>query len=153
MKQLILTTALALTSTTAMAEILVKGNNPQQILKIIQNEGYTIEMDSQPGEDPVLMGKLDGSEYYVYFYGCDNGDGCDSIQFSSGYNLNDGMTYQAANEWNMGKRFAKVYLDDEMDPWLEMDVNLDGGVTRENLEDTMDYWRLLMNAFEDHINW
>lgn len=153
MKKFFLSGALALTASTAMADVMVDGSNAKLIMTIIQDEGYSISMDQEDNGNPVLVGKLDGSEYRVYFYGCDSGNGCDSIQFSTGYNLNDGMTLESVNEWNRGKRFAKVYLDDDMDPWMEMDINLDGGVTRRNMQDTMDYWRLLMNAFEDHIGW
>lgn len=153
MKRIILSAAMALTASTAMADILVDGGNAKLIMSIIQDEGYSISMDQEDNGDPLLVGKLDGSEYRVYFYGCDNPNGCDSIQFSTGYDLRNGMTLESVNEWNRGKRFAKVYLDGDMDPWLEMDINLDSGVTRDNLVDSMDYWRLLMNAFEDHIDW
>lgn len=156
MKHFLIGTAFVLSATIAQAQNtqkLITGNNPKIILEILKSEGYTAELDESDPEDISIVGKLDGSEYRVYFYGCDNDNGCDSIQFSTGYNLSDGMTWESANEWNKGKRFAKLYLDEDMDPWVQMDVNLDGGVSRANMVDTIDYWRLLMSAFERHIDW
>ena len=46
------------------------------------------------------------------------------------------------------KRFAKAYLDDQNDPVIEMDVNLQGGVSRKNLEETFDLWIYSMGKFE-----
>jgi hypothetical protein len=34
---------------------------------------------------------------------------------------------------------------------LQMDVNLDAGVTADNLEDTLDIWRQLVEIFEREV--
>ena len=34
---------------------------------------------------------------------------------------------------------------------LQMDVNLDAGVTADNLEDTLDIWRQLLEIFERDV--
>ena len=38
-------------------------------------------------------------------------------------------------------RFGKAYLDLDGHPTIEMNVNLSKGVSRENLDDTLDWWR------------
>jgi hypothetical protein len=53
--------------------------------------------------------------------------------------------------WNADKRFASAYLDDESDPFLQMDVNTEGGITRENFESTFDLWQSLKGEFEGFI--
>ena len=39
------------------------------------------------------------------------------------------------NDWNSTKRWAKAYVDDKDDPWLQMDVDLSPGGTEEGLND------------------
>ena len=38
------------------------------------------------------------------------------------------------DHWNQTKRFASAYLDDEDDPFLQMDVNTEGGIAQANFE-------------------
>ena len=44
----------------------------------------------------------------------------------------------------------KVFLDDDNDVVVEFDMNLDGGVSQKNLDDTFDWWKLtLKNVARD----
>ncbi len=51
------------------------------------------------------------------------------------------------NEWNMTKMFTKAYLDQDGDPVLEMDVDLDGGITEARLRDAIRTFSLSQIAF------
>ena len=57
------------------------------------------------------------------------------------------------NAWNRDRRFGKAYIDADGDIAIEMDVNLWGGVTPKNLDDTFDWWRIVLErageVFED----
>ncbi len=55
------------------------------------------------------------------------------------------------NNWNRTKRFGKAYLDNDGDPILVMTVNLDYGVTRDNLEDDFNWWTIAIKNFETWI--
>ncbi len=57
------------------------------------------------------------------------------------------------NEWNRDKLWGQVYLDDENDPWISIVYNLDGGVSKHNFADTIDWFRVALEAFEKHIGW
>ena len=56
------------------------------------------------------------------------------------------------NAWNLGKRFTKAYTDGKGDPAIEMDVNLAGGVTRRNLEETFSLWTFSMGKFKESLS-
>jgi hypothetical protein len=49
-------------------------------------------------------------------------------------------------------RFASAYLDDEGDPYLQMDINTEGGITQENFEKSLDLWQSLKGEFEKYID-
>ncbi len=51
------------------------------------------------------------------------------------------------NEWNMTKMFTKAYLDRDGDPVLEMDVDLDGGITEARIRDAIRTFSLSQIAF------
>jgi hypothetical protein len=104
--------------------------------------------------DPKVSSRVSDTKFSVYFYGCQDNDNCSSILIKAGYDLNNGISALKINEWNREKRFAKAYIDDEGDPFLEMDINLDfDGVGNKNFEDTLDWWRLLVEDFEEFIVW
>lgn len=129
------------------------GSNPDKLAAVIRGLGYNATVSTDGDGYPMIEGNYRGSNYFIYFYGCDQSQGCNSVQFVSGYNLENGMTFQEVNEWHLAKRFGRVELDDEMDPWITMPVNLDYGVSVANFEDTFDYWTIVLDEFEDYIGW
>jgi hypothetical protein len=66
-----------------------------------------------------------------------------SVQFYASFG--DGnATLKKVNEWNKGKKYSKSYLDDDGDPVLELDLDLEGGVTRERI---VDYLKTCRSSF------
>jgi hypothetical protein len=53
------------------------------------------------------------------------------------------------NRWNRDYRFGKAYVDAEGDVILEWDVNLWGGVSPANLDDTFDWWRTVLSRMDE----
>lgn len=98
--------------------------------------------------DPLIRGRIGDRPYFVYFYGCKSGRDCTNLMFSARWE-SDHFTDRSMGDWNRKKRFGKAYLDADGNPALEMNVNLFGGVSRANLEDTFDWWRLLMAEFAE----
>ncbi len=145
--------ALTLFSTTSLAGE-INASNPYAILGAMREYGYTASMDSDSDGDPKISGKVSKTSFNVYFYGCTNNTDCKSVIFKSGYNLTNGLSAMKINEWNRNKRFSRAYIDDEGDPFLEMDLNLDyEGVGSNNFMDTLDWWRVSVENFEDFIGW
>lgn len=154
-RRLIIAAALAgFVATPALAQDeLVDATNEYTLASILHGLGYPVEVETLDDGDPVIRSKLEGTEFSIFFYNCSSGMECKTVQFYAGYDLTDGMTVDQMNEWNRTKRFGKVYLDDESDPRLEMDVNLDFGVTRANFEDTIDWWFTIVRSFQEYIDW
>ena len=128
--------------------------NATELVDLLQDLGYRAMLTTDSSGDPLILSSADGSDFSIFFYGCTNGQSCKAIQFSKGYDMDQGMSLEQVNTWNRDYRFGKVYLDDEADPFIEMDVNLDfGGVARENFADTFDWWLVTTREFEAFINW
>ena len=124
-----------------------------QVAAAMRAAGHPVERSVAGDGTPRLDGVLDGWSYSVYFYGC-RGDLCDAIQFSAGFDEDEPVEHDLINRWNRDNRFGRAYLDDEGDPWVEMDINMEGdGVTLSNFNETLGYWAVVLPAFVNHIGW
>ncbi|MGL4319896.1 MAG: YbjN domain-containing protein [Paracoccaceae bacterium] len=132
---------------------LLDASSPQAVADILQQEGYRAAVGVDNVGDPKIDSSAAGVDFSIYFYGCDNGKDCQSLQFSSGYDLERGTSFQAMNDWNSTKRFGYAYLDNESDPFLNMDVNMSYGISPDNLRDTLAVWEQVLADFHTHIDW
>jgi hypothetical protein len=132
---------------------LVDAGAPQVIVSLMQQAGYRAVLTETNDGDPSIESSAAGANFYIYFYGCQNGQNCLSLQFESGYDLPDGASLGLINDWNSTKRFAYSYLDNENDPYLNMDLNMSYGISEQNFLDWLSLWDTQMADFHSHINW
>lgn len=133
------------------AQTIVTAENPAELVSIIQALGFQALLEKDGVGDPLIRSSSSGVDFSIQFYDCKNNTRCQSLHFVAGYDLEDGTTLEVIEEWNEEKRFASAYLDDEDDPFLQMDINLTGGITKANFEDTFKLWQTLKGQFETHI--
>jgi hypothetical protein len=55
------------------------------------------------------------------------------------------------NRWNSKKRYAKAYLDSDGDIMLEMDLNVDYGVSRRNFDEGFRLWTRVLGSFKETV--
>ena len=150
MKHLI--AAATLLASPALAELTQA--DPDQLSALISSKGYPVEQGTDDIGDPQLVVKSEGTAFYIQFYGCGEDHlNCTSVQFLAAFDMADGMTAEQALGWSRDQRFTSVYLDDEQDPFLQMDMNIDGGVSEANFTDNLEIWRSSLSAFKDYIDW
>lgn len=132
------------------AQQLITGDPPEAILSVAQAYGDA-SMDTDDLGDPMIVGTIDGIRYVGYFYGCTKGGhGCSSLQLRATWSV-DYVSLEHINEWNRTTRFGKAYIEADGDAALEMEINLDFGVTRDNLNDTFDWWRIGITEYVEHL--
>ncbi len=90
--------------------------------KWLKAEGYTI---SKSDEDSLVM-KVNGIK--VVLFRMSDGD----WQLFYGAK-GPKPSYKQINEWNRTKRLSRAYLDEEMDPVLEADLDATVGITKSQL--------------------
>ncbi len=140
--------ALALSPALQAAD-LVDAASPEALLQSFRGFG-SAELDKTGNGDPQIIGRIDGNKFGVYFYGCENNRDCKDVQITAGWS-GVSLPLDKINGWNRDKRFCKVYMDGEGDPLLEMDLNLRFGVTRANLDDTLEYWQICLRDFNSEM--
>lgn len=136
--------------TPAMAQVV---GDPEAIRLMMTEFGLPVTPDKDSTGDPKLESRIDGTHFTVYFYDCDKAM-CGAIQFSAGFDMDQPLSAERVNDWNRGTRFGKVYLDDESDPFVVMDVELGpDGIGRKNFDSVLDTWRVVLSDFRSFINW
>lgn len=144
-------TALVLASAGAAsaAPLPAGGVSAAQVVELLQGQGYRAQLDTDGVGDPMIHSAAEGVNFAIYFYGCELGR-CKSLQYSAGFDT-DPMTYSKVNTWNADHRFGRAYLDDEMDPYLEMDLDLERGASTELIAESLRTWSMLLPDFKTFI--
>jgi hypothetical protein len=125
-------------------------SDPAGIARFMERTGYRVELRADAKGDPVIAGRFSNSEYSIQFYECEGGQFCNSVQFLTQAARPAALTPDTANAFNARWRYARVVYDATQVKML-MDLNLDAGVTADNLEDTLDIWRQLVDIYERDV--
>lgn len=143
------------TSFAEDSERLVDATDPEGLVSVFQDLGYRAKLDVDSAGDPIIYSSVGGTDYALQFFGCaeDTNDQCTLLLFKVGYDLDEGTTFDTVNKWNHENVVGKAHLDDVYDPWLSWAVNMHGGVSRKNFEDTIDWWEVIVSDFENHIDY
>ncbi len=133
LKKLLAATALLFAAAPLAAQgdvSTVTAKDPQGIVRALQAAGYKAELEKDGQGDPMIVTELSGWASRIYFYGCDETthEGCDSVQFSAGFDRKQPWTAADALKLSTQYRFASVRLDDEGDPYVMWDVITGDGI-------------------------
>lgn len=132
----------------------VRGQDPGTLVSALQKAGYAAKLGTDKVGDPMITSGVSGTTFQIFFYNCTGHKNCATVQFHSGYDLQEPVSLDRINEWNRGQRFGRAYLDKESDPILEMDVDLDdGGVPPLLFIDNIEFWASILGNFERHIGY
>lgn len=125
-------------------------SDPAGIARFMEKTGYRVELRADTKGDPVITGRISRSDYVIQFYECEQGVTCNSVQFMSQATKPANLTGDSANAFNARWRYVRITFD-AAQVKLQMDVNLDAGVTSDNFEDTLDIWRQLLEIYERDV--
>lgn len=120
---------------------IIKTLSADQLMEILAKEGLVPER----AKETVIRVKMD--QVGVLFFVSDSKE---NIQAYAGFE-SDNTTCAKVNQWNADKRFSRAYLDDDDDPVIELDLDLDGGITEDRLIDFITTVRILVTKFREHI--
>ncbi len=123
------------------------GVTAQEVAASLQAKGYKAEIGKDQGGDPKIHSGAQGVSFDIYFYGCNKGPRCSSLQFTVGFHVDGGMKLADINSWNRNNRFGRAYLDDVNDPYVEMDLDAEHGFSTEAVENNIDTWDAVVGAF------
>ncbi|MGG7567934.1 YbjN domain-containing protein [Rhodovulum sp. DZ06] len=132
---------------------LIAAADPDGVVAAMQRLGYRAMLDVDNVGDPMIRSASSRIEFEVLFYDCDDGRACRALQFSAGFDLEDAVPMELLNQWNASHRFGAAFRDEEGDPFLQYDVTTLGGLTEENFADIVDWWRVALSGFAEHVDY
>lgn len=133
---------------------LVSAKKPETLVAALQAAGYSAKLDKDATGDPMIVSAVNGHTFRVVFYGCKANKDCATITFAAGFDKKSATSLASINDWNRKNRFGRAYLDDEGDPIIGMDVDLDdGGMSTALFTDNLEFWTAVTGAFQKHIEW
>lgn len=121
------------------------------IIEIARNFG-SATFQTQANGNPRVSGRIDGVPYFAFFQNCSTSRDCQDVNFFAGF-LDAKVPIEQINEWNRTKRFGRAYLDPDGDAVIEMDVNLQAGVSSDNISATFNLWRLMLVQFSQFVGY
>ncbi|MBX7540583.1 YbjN domain-containing protein [Qipengyuania sphaerica] len=150
MKKFALASAIAAASLTYAAPAAAKNvtADVEQIAKIIREEGLQAKIEDSDGEKYIVSG-LSGYNFVIRFFGCEEKmKDCKFIQFRAAFSPDNKPTVADVNQFSADNFFARFYVDDESDPVIEMDLDLEqGGMSRALFVDNIAYWNTVLGKY------
>jgi hypothetical protein len=123
-----------------------------EVVAALQDKGYRAELTTDSTGDPMIQSAAEGVNFRVFFYECEGDPArCSAIQLVAAFDLEEGLALDRINLWNREHRFGRGYLDDENDPFVEMDLDVEYGFTTEALANNLDTWVTVLPGFKEFI--
>lgn len=129
---------------------IVTGNDIDRIAEILRAYG-TVEANN---DETGIWHRVDynGTIYSVSFLNCDDsGARCTSVQFRAWWRTEGRVPLEPLNAWNRDRRFSDAYQDSNGNATVEYDVNLVGGVTAVNFDDSVQWWHAVLDQFFSEV--
>jgi len=104
------------------------------VLRELRQSGATAEIGTDSRGEPRIDAKVESYNWAVFFYGCDKQGAleerlCSSVQFFSGYTMNNPISAVTTNKFNAENRFIRAYtavVDQRFAARISMDVMFAG---------------------------
>lgn len=150
--------AASLFALPAVAQTVYDPLTSENVVKALEQKGMDAEIKpgEEPGEGDYVISKFDSISFWIHFTACDNdGTDCEVIVFDAGFTYTDKSDrpdLDAINTWNEN-HLGKGGLDENGDPYINLEINIVGGITHNNLSDTIDWWETTLDDFTSYIEW
>jgi len=117
----------------------IKTISVSQLEALMKKNGFAVSID----DDGDILWMVEGYRTSLMI-----SDDKENILFQSSFQ-DTSATLETVNNWNRSKRYSRTYLDDENDPILESDLDLEGGVTHAHV---INFIRTCRTSFEAWLN-
>lgn len=123
-----------------------------EAMVVLRSMGLSPELGVDDAGDPQIEFRINGLHSQLRFYDCRAADGrCGSLQLQTAVDLDDGISFSSANRFNRQYRYVRLYLDEEMDPWLQYDFEVLHSDAVPHLRSQLEMFGKLLDSFKDHL--
>jgi len=130
---------------------MITGHDVDRVVELARAYGPAERRFDDAEDGPWIRAEMEGVVYTISFLNCTAGANCGSVQLRAWWQSEGAHTLEQMNDWNRDRRFGAAYLDASRNATVEFDVNLVGGVTAANFDDTLQWWQIVMRAFVNEV--
>ncbi len=105
---------------------------------------------NKSGEDEYVIFKSNGNNSVIMLFSCESGR-CGTIRIMT-YFKGRKISLKALNTWNSSRRLVRAYLEKDQDTVLESDLDLDGGVSWQVVEQMITRRQEMVSDFERYLD-
>lgn len=127
------------------------GLTRQDVVTWLGQHGYqaSVQHDNTANDD-FVGAQVKGVNFGVWFYTCDNGGRCKSLQYSAGWSGTK-IPLDKVNDWNRDKRYLRAYFARAGGLFAEYDIDIIPGGTWEQLDFSLDRWSDRISDFKSYM--
>ena len=128
------------------------------LTRLLESQGHTVKVDAadEDSEGEYVNWQYRKANVWTHFTACDpDHTHCELIQFDAGFQYNkdsDRPTLAQINDWNE-YHLGKAGIDSDGNPYINLEVNIVGGLTHDNMIDNINWWKQMLVEYTDYIGW
>jgi len=138
---LFLATALCWGQSNAAQPEILRSLPPARLRSLLQGMGFEFTEESKDTTS-VFNFQLEGYKVILF-------DQTTDLQLYSGFS--DTVDAAKVNKWNQKYRFSRAYVNDNGNPSIESDLDLQGGVTKEHVEAFIRQFRTSLGVYAQFL--
>jgi hypothetical protein len=135
------------------ADALAERMSGEEAMVVMRSMGLSPELGTDAVGDPLISFHINGLHSQLNFYDCKSDRRCGAMQLETAVDLTDGITYQSANSFNTRYRYVRMYLDEDMDPYLQYDFEVLHTDAAAHLRSQLEIFGRLLDGFKEHVGY
>jgi len=124
----------------------------QQLVDILEGQGFAADLTHDGYGDPLVVAQAGGIDFTIITYGCDGASvpACARLQMAAQFALPEGASegdIAMMNAYNQRFLFGRAYIDQEGAATVDYVINLNRGISEDNLMENLMIWLHVLNEF------
>jgi|GEM_PF-3094965 len=141
-----LSAAVMLCLQPALAEdAIINAGDPSTVAEVIAADHRTIK-SGDDDEGVYLEITNPKQHYFVNFYECDNGTDCQHFTLTASLGKLESDIAALMADWNGNEPWGMMFSDEDTGVWLFQTVNAFGGLTSDNINDSVSWYEGQLEA-------
>jgi hypothetical protein len=156
---IVLAASLLLGATAARAdEEVFNSINGADLVELLQAQGIAASLTQDSYGDPLIVAEVGNLAFSIITYNCNGAadPACARLQLAAQFRLPGGASetdIAMMNAYNQQYLFGRAYIDPYGSATVDYTINLNQGVTEDNLVDNLNIWIHVLDNFVTGLGW
>lgn len=143
-------TAVLAAPSPALAQNVVA--DPEIVAAAMEDVSLDARIGHLPNGLPFIESSIGEIPFRVFFLGCTQATDCKWVQFWAAFKGDGSPSLEAMNAYARDNPWGRIYIDEQDDPAIEMDVDLEvGGMSRDLFQDNLAYWAYALGEYAKFV--